>query len=97
MSATIAAEVRVCLTTVPHILHDILGNRKLPACWIPHEISEVYQWHRCEVAQAFLDRYQREGEDFLGRNLSSLIQTKLETPIKWMEAARFSSSKESAP
>ena len=32
-----------------------------------------------------------------GRNLSSLIRTKLETPVKWMEASRFSSSKESVP
>ena len=32
-----------------------------------------------------------------GRNLGSLIRTKLETPIKWMEASRFFSSKVSAP
>ena len=32
-----------------------------------------------------------------GRNLSSLIRTKLQTPIKWMEKSRFSSSKESKP
>ena len=31
-----------------------------------------------------------------GRNLGSLIRTTLETPIKWMEASRFSSSRESA-
>ena len=30
-------------------------------------------------------------------NLGSLIRTKLEMPIKWMEVSRFSSSKESAP
>ena len=32
-----------------------------------------------------------------GRNLGSLIRYKLEIPIKWMEAFRFSSYKESAP
>ena len=32
-----------------------------------------------------------------GLNLGSLIWTKLEMPIKWMEAFRFSSYKESAP
>ena len=32
-----------------------------------------------------------------GRNVSSLIRTKLEKPIKWMEASRFSSSKENKP
>ena len=38
---------------------------------------------------------QREGDDFLGQNLGSLIWTQLETPIKWMEVFRFSSSNES--
>ena len=32
-----------------------------------------------------------------GRDLGLLMRTKLETPIKWMEASRFSSSKESVP
>ena len=50
-----------------HSLHDILRYRKLAARWIPHEISEVQQWHRYAVAQALLDRYQREGNDFLER------------------------------
>ena len=31
------------------------------------------------------------------RNLGSFIQTKHETPIKWMEASQFSSCKESVP
>ena len=30
------------------------------------------------------------------RNLGSLIRTKLQTPMKWMQASRFSSSKESS-
>ena len=32
-----------------------------------NEISKVQQWHRHAVAKALLDRYQREGDDFLGR------------------------------
>ena len=63
----LAAEIGVCHKTVLHILHDILDYRKLAACWIPHEISQVKQWHRYAVAQALLDRYQRESGDFLGR------------------------------
>ena len=63
----LVAEVRVCHKTVHHILHDILGYRKLAARWIPHEISEVQQRHRYTVAQALLERYQREGDGFLGR------------------------------
>ena len=42
---------------------------------------------------------QREGDHFLGRivAMGSLIWTKLETRIKWMEASQFSLSKESVP
>ena len=60
-------EVGVCHKTVLHILHDILGYCKIATRWIPHEISEVEQWHRYAVSQPLLDRYQREGEGFLGR------------------------------
>ncbi|PSN56056.1 hypothetical protein C0J52_11816, partial [Blattella germanica] len=42
----LAAEVGVCHKTVLHILHDILGYRKIAARWRPHEISEIQQWHR---------------------------------------------------
>ena len=63
----LAAEVGVCHKTVLLIVHDIPGYRKLAARWIPHEISEVQQWHQFAVAQALLDRYQRAGDGFLGR------------------------------
>ena len=65
--ALLAAEYWVCHRTVLHILQDILGYHKLAARWIHHEISEVQKWHRYAVAQAMLDQYQREGDDFLGR------------------------------
>ena len=60
----LAAVVGVYHKTVFHIMHDTLGYRKLAAHWIPHEISEVQQWHFSAVAQALLHLYQR---DFLGR------------------------------
>ena len=62
----LAMEAGVCHKTVLHILHDILGYCKTAVHWISHEISEVQQWHRYTVAQALLDRYQRE-DDFLGQ------------------------------
>ena len=62
----LAVEVGVCYKPVLHILQDILGYRQRAARWIPHEISEVQQWHHYAVAQALLDWYQREGNDFLG-------------------------------
>ena len=67
MRLLLAAEVGVCHKTVLHILNCILGSRKLAARWITHEISSVQQWHRYEIAQALLDRYQRESEHLLGR------------------------------
>ena len=55
----LAAEGGVCHKTMFHILHGVLGYRKLAACWVLHEISEMHQWHRYALAQALLDRYQR--------------------------------------
>ena len=50
-----------------HTLIDILDYSKLAVRWIPHEISEVQQWYHYAVAQTMLDRYQQEGDDFLGQ------------------------------
>ncbi|PNF24658.1 hypothetical protein B7P43_G18050 [Cryptotermes secundus] len=61
----LAAEVGVCHKTVLHSLHDILGYCKIAARWVLHTLSEVQQWQRCPIAQDLLDRYQREGDDFL--------------------------------
>ena len=63
----LAVEVGVCHKTMLHILHNIMDYHKLPACWIPHEISKMQQWHCYAVVQALLDQYQREGDYFLGR------------------------------
>ena len=62
----LAAEVGVNNRTVLLILHDILRYRTFAARWIPHEIFEVQEWYRYAVAQALLDRFQRERYDFLG-------------------------------
>ena len=43
--------------------------------WLPqncstlgtHSLSEVQQWQQYAIAQDLLNRYQREGDDFLGR------------------------------
>jgi len=63
----LAAEVGLCHKTVLHILHDILGYRKIAEHWGPHKLSEVQQWQRYAIAQDLLNRYQREGDAFLGR------------------------------
>ncbi|PNF26439.1 hypothetical protein B7P43_G16450 [Cryptotermes secundus] len=63
----LAAEVAVCHKTVLHILHDILGYRKIAACWVPHTMSEVQHWQCYAIAEDLLDQYHKEGDDFLGR------------------------------
>jgi len=63
----LAAEVGICHKTVLHILHDILGYRKIAAHWVSHTLSEVQQWQRYAIAQDLLNQNQREGDDFLGR------------------------------
>ena len=63
----LAVEVGVCHKTMLHILHGILGCRKVAGRWLLLEFSEVQQWNRYAVAQAFLNLQQREGDDFLGR------------------------------
>ena len=63
----LAAVAGVCHNTMFHIMQNILGCRNIAARWIPHEISDLQQWHRYAVAQDLLDRYQREGDEFLGR------------------------------
>ena len=40
---------------------------QIAAHWAPHTLSEVQQWKRYAIAQDLLNRYQREGDDFLGR------------------------------
>ncbi|PNF43745.1 hypothetical protein B7P43_G13766 [Cryptotermes secundus] len=52
----LAAEVGVCHKTVLHILHDILGYRKIAALWVTHTMSEVQQWQHYAFAQDFLGR-----------------------------------------
>ena len=79
----LVAEVGVFHKTVLHILHDIQGYHILAARWIPHEISEVQQWHRYAVTRDLMDQYQRKVMIFLDElslwaepGLANMNQTK---------------------
>ena len=65
----LAAEVGVSKKTELHILHDILGYRKLATRWIPHESSVVQQWQQYAVASTLLDRYKGKMTNFLDESL----------------------------
>jgi hypothetical protein len=67
----LAAEVGVCHKTVLHILHDILGYRKIAARWVPHTMSEVQQWQRyathilCDCEAVAEIRFRHLGQFFM--------------------------------
>ena len=65
-------------------------------CWLSMDCAWVSSRSRSvtKLCSLLLDQYQRWWMNRHYRwNLGSLIQTKSEMPIKWMEASRFFSSK----
>lgn len=57
----------VSRTTLLRIVTDTLSYRKLCARWVPKTLTDADKDHRMGCARAFLDRFSREGEDFLSR------------------------------
>ena len=53
--------------TVHTIIHEKLNMRRLCARWIPKMLSECQKAQRVESCQRFVQRFEREGEDFLSR------------------------------
>ena len=53
--------------TVHIIIHENLNMRRLCARWIPKMLSECQKTQRVESCQRFVQRFEREGEDFLSR------------------------------
>ena len=53
--------------TVHTIIHDSLNMRRLCARWIPKMMSECQKAQRVESCRRFVQRFEREGEDFLSR------------------------------
>ena len=99
----LAVQVGVCDKTMLHILHDILGYRKLAVC-----LDTSWNFRGTTMAplcsRTGLVGPVTKGKWWLswtnhryGQNLCSFIRIKLETPMKWMGASQFSSSKESTP
>ena len=53
--------------TVHTIIHDNLNMRRLCARLIPKMMSECQKTQRVESCRRFVQRFEREGEDFLSR------------------------------
>ena len=55
------------------IIHDNLNMRRLYICarWIPKMLSECQKTQRMESCRRFVQRFQREGVDFLSRTVTA--------------------------
>ena len=53
--------------TVHTIIHENLNMRRLSARWIPKMLLECQKAQRVESCQRFVQRFEREAEDFLSR------------------------------
>ena len=56
-----------CSVGTIHTIHDRLNMMRLYARWIPKMLSECQKAQRVESCRRFVQRFEREGEDFLSR------------------------------
>mgnify|MGYP003415101186 FL=1 len=61
----IAALLSISLDRVCHLV-DSLGYRKISARWVPKMLTPEMKARRVEVCRELLDRFEREGDLFLG-------------------------------
>ena len=67
MVREVSQRVDCSVGTVHTIIHENLNMRRLFARWIPKILSECQKAQRVESCRRFVNRFQREGEDFLSR------------------------------
>ena len=63
----VSQRVDCSVGTVHTIIHENLNMRRLCARWIPKMLSECQKTQRVESCRRFVQRFEREGEDFLSR------------------------------
>ena len=54
-----------------HILKMQLQMRKIAFKWVPHDLTEQQKCVRYEAAHVHLEQYERKGEAFLWRILTT--------------------------
>ena len=67
MVREVSQRVDCSVGTVHTIIHETLNRRRLCARWIPKMPSECQKTQRVESCRRFVQRFEREGEDFLSR------------------------------
>jgi histone-lysine N-methyltransferase SETMAR len=63
----IAEAVKISIDRVHHILHEILGMRKLSARWVPRLLTVAQKRVRMNISQECLDLFKRNPAEFLRR------------------------------
>ena len=58
-------------TVTYYIIYDNLNMRRICARWIPKMLSECQKTQRVESCRRFVQRFEREGEDFLSRTVTA--------------------------
>ncbi|PNF18928.1 hypothetical protein B7P43_G15789 [Cryptotermes secundus] len=54
----LARETGLANTTVLDVLKERLGMRKIASRWVPHDLTEMQKWLRCDAARKRLERYE---------------------------------------
>lgn len=55
----------VSVGTMYHLVHQVLGLRKLTKKWVPHVLSDANKQQRIECCRNLLDSYSRQPNAFL--------------------------------
>ena len=63
----IAHQLAISKSTVHRIVKKILKYRKAGALWVPHRLSDANRQQRIHVCEDLLERYEREGDEFMQR------------------------------
>ena len=61
----IALQLGISQGTTYSLVHDILGFHKIAARWMPKHLTEEHKRNRQHICSNFLQRYNREGDNFL--------------------------------
>ena len=71
MVSVVNQRVDCSVGTVHTIIHENLNMRRLCARWIPKMLSECQKAQRAESCRHFVQRFEREREDFLSRSVTA--------------------------
>ena len=60
-------ELNTSRGSADHIIHNVLGFRKVSARWVPRQLTPELKDRRVDACEEILQRYETEGDAFLQR------------------------------